>query len=122
MIDREAGGGFWPRKKDTEFSADDYQDQGGLTNKTIVYLVIIALIVILCIVYVFQLRSGRGTPEADTLAGDTAVAADTASEAQAPAEEAAQTPEAGTEAAPAEGEAVQEAGSEQAPAEGEAAP
>ena len=97
MIDREAGGGLWSRKKNTVSSADNYQDQGGLSNKTVVYLVIMALIVILCIVYVNQLRSGKAAgagPKAADAAATAATAAETPAEgaAETPAEEAAETP------------------------------
>ena len=63
MIDREgAGAGFFRRSRSSE-PADEYPQQSGLSNKAMVYLVIMALIVILCIVYVFQLRSARHLPK-----------------------------------------------------------
>ena len=59
MIDREgAGAGFFRKSRNSE-PAEEYPQQSGLSNKAMVYLVIMALIVILCIVYVFQLRSAR---------------------------------------------------------------
>ena len=58
MIDREGyGAGFFFKKKPAEPAIeDDYPEQSGLSKKAIVYLVIIGLIIVLCIVYVFQLR------------------------------------------------------------------
>ena len=107
MIDREGyGAGFFFKKKPAEPAIeDDYPEQSGLSKKAIVYLVIIGLIIVLCSVYVFQLRSARrgGGQAADP----AAVTADTAA---APAQgEGAQTPE----EAPAEG-------AEQESAQGEA--
>ena len=96
MIDREGyGAGFFFKKKPAEPAIeDDYPEQSGLSKKAIVYLVIIGLIIVLCIVYVFQLRSARRG----------------GGQAAAPAQgEAAQTPE----EAPAEG-------AEQESAQGEA--
>ena len=106
MIDREAGGGLWSRKKNTVSSADNYQDQGGLSNKTVVYLVIMALIVLLCIVYVNQLRSGKAAgagPKAADAAATAATAAETPAETAS--EGAAETPSEGTAETPAEGAA-----------------
>ena len=98
MIDREgAGAGFFRRSRSSE-PADEYPQQSGLSNKAMVYLVIMALIVILCIVYVFQLRSARrGGNSADT----AAVTADT-SAAQVSGEPAAETSAEGAEQTPAE--------------------
>ena len=113
MIDREgAGAGFFRRSRSSE-PADEYPQQSGLSNKAMVYLVIMALIVILCIVYVFQLRSARrGGNSADT----AAVTADT-SAAQVSGEPAAETSAEGAAETPAEASAEGEA---EAPAEGTA--
>ncbi len=110
MIDREgAGAGFFRRSRSSE-PADEYPQQSGLSNKAMVYLVIMALIVILCIVYVFQLRSARrGGNSADT----AAVTADT-SAAQVSGEPAAETSAEGAAETPAEASAEGEA---EAPAE-----
>ena len=101
MIDREGAGAGFFRKSRTPEPAEEYPQQSGLSNKAMVYLVIMALIVILCIVYVFQLRSARrGGNSADT----AAVTADTAP-AEASGEPEAETPAEGAAEAPAEGAA-----------------
>ena len=114
MIDREGAGAGFFRKSRTSEPAEEYPQQSGLSNKAMVYLVIMALIVILCIVYVFQLRSARrGGNSADT----AAVTADTAP-AEASGEPEAETPAEGAAEAPAEGAAEAPAeGAEQTPAE-----
>ena len=112
MIDREGAGAGFFRKTRTPEPAEEYPQQSGLSNKAMVYLVIMALIVILCIVYVFQLRSARrgGKPE-DTAA---AVTADTAAAADASGEPAAEASGEPAAEAPAEGAAE---GAAQTPAE-----
>ncbi|MBP3882197.1 MAG: hypothetical protein J6E40_08510 [Lachnospiraceae bacterium] len=122
MIDREGAGAGFFRKSRTSEPAEEYPQQSGLSNKAMVYLVIMALIVILCIVYVFQLRSARrGGNSADTAAvtADTAPAeASGEPEAETPAEGAAEAPAEGAAEAPAEGaEQAPEEGAEQTPAE-----
>ncbi len=122
MIDREGAGAGFFRKSRTPEPAEEYPQQSGLSNKAMVYLVIMALIVILCIVYVFQLRSARrGGNSADTAAvtADTAPAeASGEPEAETPAEGAAEAPAEGAAEAPAEGaEQAPEEGAEQTPAE-----
>lgn len=114
MIDREGAGAGFFRKSRTSEPAEEYPQQSGLSNKAMVYLVIMALIVILCIVYVFQLRSARrGGNSTDT----AAVTADTAP-AEASGEPEAETPAEGAAEAPAEGAAeAPEEGAEQTPAE-----
>ena len=57
MIDREAAGSRFLKKENG--SKGNYEEPGIITNKTIVYMVIVVLIAILCIVYVFQLKKGR---------------------------------------------------------------
>ncbi len=97
MIDREASGGLkW--FKSTVGEVENMQEQRGISNKTIVSLVTIALIVVLCIIYGFQLRSARHsaqTPETATAAAtaETAATAQTA-ETAAVVEEAVQAAEA----------------------------
>ena len=89
MIDREGAGAGFFRKSRSSGTDSAYPEQSGLSNKAMVYLVIMALIVILCIVYVFQLRNARnGGKPADS----AAVTADTASPAETPAEGAAEAP------------------------------
>ena len=122
MIDREGAGAGFFRKSRTSEPAEEYPQQSGLSNKAMVYLVVMALIVILCIVYVFQLRSARrGGNSADTAAvtADTAPAeASGEPEAETPAEGAAEAPAEGAAEAPAEGaEQAPEEGAEQTPAE-----
>ena len=122
MIDREGAGAGFFRKSRTSGAEEAYPEQSGLSNKAMVYLVIMALIVILCIVYVFQLRSARrGGNSADTAAvtADTAPAeASGEPEAETPAEGAAEAPAEGAAEAPAEGaEQAPEEGAEQTPAE-----
>ena len=97
MIDREAAGAGRLFRKNSASSGGNNQDQIGISNKTIVYLVTIVLIVILCIVYVMQLRDARrnggdSAPAAVTV--DAAQTAEPAAEAPAetPAGEAAETP------------------------------
>ena len=106
MIDREGAGAGFFRKSRTSGAEEAYPEQSGLSNKAMVYLVIMALIVILCIVYVFQLRSARSGGALDTAAvtADTAAAAETPAEvpAEAPAEGAAEAPAEGAAEAPAE--------------------
>ena len=126
MIDREGAGAGFFRKTRTPEPAEEYPQQSGLSNKAMVYLVIMALIVILCIVYVFQLRSARrggnsaetaavtadtaaaqasGEPEAETSAegaAETPAEASAEGEAAAPAEETAEAPAEGAEQTPAE--------------------
>ena len=105
MIDREGAGAGFFRKSRSSGTDNAYPEQSGLSNKAMVYLVIMALIVILCIVYVFQLRNARnGGKPADA----AAVTADTA--APTPAEGAAEAPA----EAPAEGAAE---GAAETPAE-----
>ena len=82
MIDREGAGAGFFRKRRTSGAEEAYPEQAGLSNKAMVYLVIMALIVILCIVYVYQLRSARSGGASDT----AAVTADTAAAAETPAE------------------------------------
>ena len=107
MIDREGAGAGFFRKSRTSGAEEAYPEQSGLSNKAMVYLVIMALIVILCIVYVFQLRNARnGGKPADA----AAVTADTAAPAETPAEGAAEAPA----EAPAEGAAE---GAAETPAE-----
>ena len=122
MIDREGAGAGFFRKSRSSGTDNAYPEQSGLSNKAMVYLVIMALIVILCIVYVFQLRSARrGGNSADTAAvtADTAPAeASGEPEAETPAEGAAEAPAEGAAEAPAEGaEQAPEEGAEQTPAE-----
>ena len=113
MIDREAAGSRFLKKGNG--SKGNYEEPGIITNKTIVYMVIVVLIAILCIVYVFQLKKGRSggqepvtaeisatSQEAEVSAPEDA-AADQAAADQA-AGEAAEAP-----AEPAEGEAAQNA-------------
>ena len=59
MIDREAAGSRFLKKGNG--SKGNYEEPGIITNKTIVYMVIVVLIAILCIVYVFQLKKRTGT-------------------------------------------------------------
>ena len=58
MIDREAAGRSRFLKSGTG-SKGNYEEPGIITNKAIVYMVIVVLIGILCVVYVFQLKKGR---------------------------------------------------------------
>ena len=99
MIDREGAGAGFFRKSRSSGTDNAYPEQSGLSNKAMVYLVIMALIVILCIVYVFQLRNARnGGKPADA----AAVTADTAAPAEGAAETPAETPAEGAAEAPAE--------------------
>ena len=110
MIDREGAGAGFFRKSRSSGTDNAYPEQSGLSNKAMVYLVIMALIVILCIVYVFQLRNARnGGKPADA----AAVTADTPAPAETPAEGAVEAPA----EAPAEGAAETPA---ETPAEGAA--
>lgn len=92
MIDRKPAGegnGFWKKTSD---KVGDFQDQSGISSKAMVYLVIVALIIVLCIVYVGQLRKSRGgSPAADAAAAQTAETAAGAQtgETAAPAADAA---------------------------------
>ena len=75
MIDREARGAGRLFGSGSAGSGDNNQDRIGISNKTIVYLVIIVLIAILCVVYGFQLRDARRggqDPAATAVAGETA--------------------------------------------------
>jgi hypothetical protein len=109
MIDREAAGRkiTFFKKANTESSGKD-QETIGISNKAKVYFVIVALILILCVVYVEQLRTGKGGGQnaADAAAQTTAeTAAQTQEETPAaqtqeetPAAEAEQPAENGEEA------------------------
>ena len=98
MIDREpAGRKFNFFKKAEAESSENFKETIGISNKAKVYFVIVALIMILCIVYVRQLRTGKGGSQN---------AAD-AAPAQTATEAAAQTQE-GTTAGGAETEAPKE--------------
>lgn len=89
MIDREpAGRKFNFFKKAEAESSENFKETIGISNKAKVYFVIVALIMILCIVYVRQLRTGKG---------GTQKAADTAA-TQTTAEIAAETQEGATAA------------------------
>ncbi len=75
--------------------ADDlYEEQGIISRRAAVYLIIFALIVVLCGVYVMQLRKSRRTAQApvETVTvseeASTAMTAE-AAEAEEPAEETA---------------------------------
>ena len=103
MIDREGAGAGFFRKSRSSGTDNAYPEQSGLSNKAMVYLVIMALIVI-------QLRNARnGGKPADA----AAVTADTAAPAETPAEGAVEAPA----EAPAEGAAETPA---ETPAEGAA--
>lgn len=71
MIDRKPAGEWNKFFKKPADSAGDFEDSIGISNKAKVYMVIILLIIILCIVYVMQLRSARNrgnTPAAENAA------------------------------------------------------
>ena len=106
MIDREGAGAGFFRKRRTSGAAEAYPEQAGLSNTAMASPGSMALIVILCIVYVYQLRSARSGGASDTAAvtADTAAAAETPAEvpAEAPAEGAAEAPAEGAAEAPAE--------------------
>ena len=55
MIDYEGASGFKLFKK-TAGEEEDFQEQSGISNKTLVSLVTVAVIIVLCIIYGFQLR------------------------------------------------------------------
>lgn len=95
MIDREGAGAGFFRKSRSSGTDNAYPEQSGLSNKAMVYLVIMALIVILCIVYVFQLRNARngGKPaDAAAVTADTAAETSGEPEAETSAEGAAEAP------------------------------
>ena len=105
MIDREGEGAGFFRRSRTSGAGEAYQEQSGLSNKAMVYLVIMALIVILCIVYVYQLRGARsGGKSQDTAAVIAETAAEPSAEvpAETPAEGGAEAPAEGAAEAPAE--------------------
>ena len=118
MIDREARGAGRLFGSGSAGSGDNNQDRIGISNKTIVYLVIIVLIAILCVVYGFQLRDARRggqDPAATAVTGETAGTAATAepaaeqTPAETPAEQApAETPAEEPAEAPAEAPAGQD--------------
>ena len=95
MIDREASGSF-RFFKSTAGEVEDTEEQLDISNKTKVSLVIVALIVVLCIVYGFQLRSARHSAQAPETAvvsttaetAATAQTAETAAVEEAPGEAA----------------------------------
>ena len=90
---------FW--KKSAE-PAGEFKDRKPISNKAMVYLVIIVLIVILCIVYVMQLRDARRGGQAQEAPAAEAPAEGTA---EAPAEKAAEAPAEKAAETPAEGAA-----------------
>ncbi|MBQ8053474.1 MAG: hypothetical protein IJ198_06740 [Lachnospiraceae bacterium] len=118
MIDREARGAGSLFGGGSAGSGDNNQNRIGISNKTIVYLVIIVLIAILCVVYGFQLRDARRggqDPAATAVTGETAETAATTEPAaeqtpaeapaeQAPAEKPAEEPAEAPAEAPAEKE------------------
>lgn len=96
MIDREAAGGRL-FGKNSAGSGGKNNEPIGISNKTIVYLVTIVLIVILCVVYGMQLRDARKGGQEQPAA---AVTAENAQET--PAEPAAEAPAETPAEAPAE--------------------
>ena len=110
MIDREAAGSRFLKKGNG--SKGSYEEPGIITNKAIVYMVIVVLIAVLCVVYVFQLKKGRSGGQ-EPVTAESSAAAQTA---EVPAPEDAAAGEAAADQAA--GEAA-EAPAE--PAEGEAA-
>ena len=100
MIDREpAGRKFNFFKKAEAESSENFKETIGISNKAKVYFVIVALILILCVVYVEQLRTGKGGGQnaADAAAQTTAETAAQTQE-ETPAAEAEQPAENGEEA------------------------
>ena len=82
MIDYEGASGFKLFKK-TAGEEEDFQEQSGISNKTLVSLVTVAVIIVLCIIYGFQLRSARHSAQSPETAvvsttAETAAAAQTA--------------------------------------------
>ena len=59
MVDRESGRGSGHSAGDGSIH-NSYDEPVGISKKVIVYLVIVALIAVLGVVYVMQLRRGRG--------------------------------------------------------------
>ena len=119
MIDREAAGSRFLKKGNG--SKGNYEEPGIITNKTIVYMVIVVLIAILCIVYVFQLKKGRSGGQEPVTAEISA----TSQEAEVSAPEGAAADQAAADQAAGEAAADQAAGeaaeAPAEPAEGEAA-
>ena len=96
MIDYEAAGRFKLFKK-AAGEVEDFQEQSGISNKTKVSLVIVAMIIVLCIIYGFQLRSARHGAQAPETAvvsttAETAATAQTAAVVEATAEAAETSP------------------------------
>jgi uncharacterized membrane protein YbaN (DUF454 family) len=99
MIDYEAAGRFKLFKK-AAGEVEDFQEQSGISNKTKVSLVIVAMIIVLCIIYGFQLRSARHGAQAPETAvvsttaetAATAQTAETAAVVEATAEAAETSP------------------------------
>lgn len=115
MIDREAAGRSRFLKSGTG-SKGNYEEPGIITNKAIVYMVIVVLIGILCVVYVFQLKKGRSGGQEPV----TAESSVTAQTGEVPAPEGAAADQAAGEAA---GEAAAgEAAADQAAGEAAEAP
>lgn len=113
MIDREAAGRSRFLKSGTG-SKENYEEPGIITNKAIVYMVIVVLIGILCVVYVFQLKKGRSGGQEPV----TAESSVTAQTGEVPAPEGAAADQAAGEAAAGEAAADQAAGeAAEAPAE-----
>ena len=99
MVDREHGHNerdFWNKASE---GLGSFQELSGISNKTLVSLLIFGLIIILCVAYVFEIKKSRSAAS-----GQGAGTAVTAVEA-APAGEAA-APGATGEAAAAEEEAA----------------
>ena len=119
MIDREAAGSRFLKKGNG--SKGNYEEPGIITNKTIVYMVIVVLIAILCIVYVFQLKKSRSGGQEPVTAEISA----TSQEAEVSAPEGAAADQAAADQAAGEAAADQAAGeaaeAPAEPAEGEAA-
>jgi hypothetical protein len=113
MIDREARDAGRLFRSGSAGSGDNNQNRIGISNKTIVYLVIIVLIAILCVVYGFQLRDARRGGQDSAAAAVTGETAEIAATEEPAAEAPAEAP---AEQAPAEKPAEEPA---EAPAEKE---
>ena len=94
MIDRESHARS-RKPGNAANSADSYDAPIGISKKVIVYVAIMALIAVLCVAYVMQIKRGRsgGSTRPETAAAAAASSEAATGEAAAEQEEAEQSPD-----------------------------